>query len=154
MWYSTSAAANYHRWYCSIGVVMNLSAVGLVLPFGRIYNYQAAQTAITTATSRSLTIAELINAIVQVSVATAITLTLPTGSATHTGMIGSTGSTIPIEQSFDWSIINTGSATGAITVAASATHTTIGALVVAIGASGQFRTRLSTASTAITYRLS
>ena len=70
-------------------------------------------------------------------------------------MIGSTGSTIPIEQSFDWSIINTGSATGAITVAASTTtHTTIGAVVVAIGTSGQFRTRLSTSSTAITYRLS
>ena len=154
IWYSTQTASSYHRWYAGTTQVMNLTAVGLVVA-GKIYNYQATSIALTTAGATTLTIAQLINGIIVVTQTAAVTLTMPTGTATQTGMIGGTGSAINVDQTIDWSIINHGSSLGAVTLAQSATaHGIIGALVVAIGVSAQFRTIISATNIALTYRSS
>jgi hypothetical protein len=88
-------------------------------------------------------------------------MTLPTGTLTHGGMIGGSGvsggltSTVAINQSIEWSIINLGTSAGAVTLApGSAAHTIVGSATVAIGTSAIFRTRISAKDTAITYRIS
>ena len=97
----------------------------------------------------------MLTGIITVTQVAAVTLTLPTGTATQTGMIGGTGNAINVDQSIDWSIINTGTTLGAVTLAPSTTtHTIVGALVVAIGTSAQFRTIIAAKNTASTYRLS
>ena len=69
-------------------------------------------------------------------------------------MIGGQTRTLPINQSLDWSIINLGTTSGAITLLAGTAHITVGSMVVAIGTSAQFRTRLPAANTVLAYRLS
>ena len=44
------------------------------------------------------------------------TFTLPTGSNIHYGMIGGTGSTLPLNRGFEWSIFNIGSVAGAVII--------------------------------------
>ena len=74
------------------------------------------------------------------------TLTLPTGTVVN--------SSIPtISHSIDWSVINTGTATGTLTIVESAGHTAMGNKLVAIGTSASFRTRVSALNTPITYRM-
>jgi hypothetical protein len=55
-----------------------------------------------------------------------INLTLPTGTLTHAGMIGGAGSTLQVNQGFEWSIINTGTPVGVVTLTASTAHTIVG----------------------------
>ena len=56
----------------------------------------------------------------------------------------------------DWSIINFGGTGGTVTVSAASSiaHSTVGNMVVPIGTSASFRTRVSLENNAITYRLS
>jgi hypothetical protein len=60
---------------------------------------------------------------------------------------------MPINGCFDWSIINTGTSSGAVTLLAGTAHTIVGAAVVAIGTSAGFRTRKTAANTYVTYRI-
>ena len=98
----------------------------------------------------TLTIAELLTGIVTTSGTAAITLTLPTGTLTDAGVIAPA---LPVNGCFDWAIINTGTSSGAVTVAAGTGHTPVGSATVAIGTSAGFRTRKTAANTFVTYRL-
>ena len=148
LWFSTPSTTTAHRWYCGVSRVMELSLTGIVAS-GRICKYQTTQTASITASSTALTMAHLVNGIYQITQTAAVLLQLPTGTLTH-----SSASTIGIDQSIDWSVINTGSSLGAATVQANTAHTLIGSGLAAIGTSGRFRIRLSATNVAITYRIS
>lgn len=109
---------------------------------------QGAPTALSA--SATLTIAQLLSALVTVSGTTAKTFTLPTGTL---GDAGIAAPALPIDGCFDWAIINTGTNSGAVTVAAGTGHTLVGSATVAIGTSAGFRTRKTAANTFVTYRV-
>ena len=118
--------------------------------FGAALGTQGAPTAKTA--DFTATIAELLTGAITVTSATAVALTLPTGALTDAGL---SGGNLAVDQSFDWSVINLGSTSGAVTMTAAATgHTYVGAAVVAIGTSARFRTRKTADDTFVTYRLS
>lgn len=98
----------------------------------------------------TLTIAELLAGIITATKATAVAFTLPTGTLTDAGFLGGTAA---VDQSFDWTIINLGSSSGATTLNAGADHTIVGNAVVAISTSARFRTRKTAANTYVTYRV-
>ena len=100
--------------------------------------------------SATLTIAELLTSIVTTSGTTAITLTLPTGTLTDAGV---TAPALPVNGCFEWAVINTGTSSGAVTLAAGTGHTIVGGAGVAIGTSAGFRTRKTVANTFVTYRV-
>jgi hypothetical protein len=89
--------------------------------------------------------AAMMTAGIVTSAAAAVTGTLPTGTVLDAAV------DMEIGESFDWSIIKVGA--NNFTVADAATHTVVGALVVATATSGQFRTRKTAANTFVTYRL-
>jgi hypothetical protein len=100
--------------------------------------------------SATLTTAQIQTQIIQVTSATAVALTMPTGTVID-------GAIVPIidaNTAIDFYIINTGSASGAVTVSVATGVTSIGALGVAINDSGQFRLRRTAVNTYILYRLS
>lgn len=108
--------------------------------------YQVAPTAKTA--NATLTIAELLTKIITATSASAVALTLPTGTLTDAGL------SMQIDTAFDWGVINLGSASGAVTMTAGTDHTYVGNATVAIGDSGKFRTRKTAANTFVTYRIS
>ena len=112
------------------------------------FSQQPAPTA--KAASATLTVAELLTAIVTTSGTTAITLTLPTGALTDAG-VGAPS--LPLNGCFDWTVINTGTSSGAVAVAAGTGHSLVGSATVAIGSSAGFRTRKTAANTFVTYRV-
>lgn len=99
----------------------------------------------------TLTIAELLTRIVTVTASAAVALTLPTGTLTDAGLFGGLAT---VGESFEWEVINLGSADGAVTMTAGTGHTYVGAAVVAISTSARFRTRKTAANTFVTYRIS
>jgi hypothetical protein len=108
---------------------------------------QPAPTALTA--SATLTTAQIQTQIIQVTSATAVTLTMPTGTVIDGAIVP----VIPIDSAIDFSIINTGSALGAVTVAVATGVTNIGGLSVAISTSALFRLRRTAINTYILYRL-
>jgi hypothetical protein len=108
---------------------------------------QPTPTALTA--SATLTTAQIQTQIIQVTSATAVTLTMPTGTVIDGAIVP----VIPIDSAIDFSIINTGSALGAVTVAVATGVTNIGGLTVAISDSGIFRLRRTATNTYILYRL-
>lgn len=96
----------------------------------------------------TLTIAELLTRIVTATSASAVALTLPTGALTDAGV-----GALAIGQAFDWSVINLGSSSGAVTMTAGDAHTYVGSATVAIATSALFRTRKTAAGTFVTYRV-
>lgn len=98
----------------------------------------------------TLTIAQLLGAIITVSGTTAKTLTLPTGTLTDAGI---TSPALPVNGCFEWTIINTGTSSGAVTMAAGTGHTLVGSATVAIGTSAGFRTRKTAGNTFVSYRI-
>ena len=113
-----------------------------------IYNTQPTPTALTA--TGTLTIAQLLIQVITVTSTTAVSLTLPTGTLTDAGVLAGA---LAVNGSFDWYIINLGSGTGAVTIAAGTTHTYIGSTAVAIGTTAQFRTRKISSNSFTTYRL-
>ena len=100
--------------------------------------------------SATLTIAELLTRIITTNSATAVAFTLPIGTLTDAGILGGF---LLIDQSFDWNIVNTGSALGAVTVSGGTGNTLVGSGVLAITTSATFRTRKTAANTFTTYRV-
>lgn len=98
----------------------------------------------------TLTIAELLTLIITCTSATAVSLTLPTGTLTDAGV---KGGTLPNNFAFDWGIINLGSATGAVTLVAGTGHTIVGAAGTPIATSSYWRTRKTATNTFVTYRI-
>ena len=115
------------------------------------FSIQPTITTITASGSTTLTIAQLLTYIVQVTQTAAVTLVLPTGTLSDAGVLG--GGSL-INTSFQWSIINLGSVLGAITVSGGSAHTYVGSATVAIGTSAIFRTIKTAQNTFITYRIS
>jgi hypothetical protein len=100
--------------------------------------------------SATLTIAELLTRIITTNSATAVAFTLPTGTLTDAGILSGQ---LLVNQSFDWSIVNTGSAVGVVTVSGGTGNTLEGSGVLAITTSATFRTRKTAANTFVTYRV-
>jgi len=120
--------------------------------FGKIiYGVQPNPTSINS--TATLTIAQLLTYIITSAPSSAINLTLPTGTLSDTGINGA-GQVSANNTSFDWSIINTSSTTGAtVTILAGTAHTIVGSATVAIGTSARFRTRKTATNTFVTYRI-
>ena len=112
--------------------------------------YQIQPTITTLSATATLTIAQLLTYIIQVTSASAVALTLPTGTLTDAGILNGLG---VVNNSFTWRIINTGSASGAITMTAGTAHTIVGSATVAIGTSAQFQTVKTATNTFVTYRI-
>ncbi len=112
--------------------------------------YSAQPTPTAKVTDATLTIAELLTNIVTATKATAVALTLPTGTLTDAGILAGA---LAVDQSFDWSVINLGSVTGDVTMTAGTDHTYVGNAVVVINTSARFRTRKTVANTFVTYRI-
>lgn len=94
----------------------------------------------------TLTAQLCLTGIVTSTSAAAVTATLDTGAAMDPKSLWN------INDSFDWSVINTGPNTFTVTAAASG-HTVVGSGAVATATSAQFRTRKTAAATFVTYRL-
>lgn len=90
----------------------------------------------------------MLNGILTATPAGAIAYTLPTGTEMQTAA----GTTIGIDQSIDFSLINIG-AGGIITVTAAASFTIVGLATVAPNTSAQFRIRKTAANTFVLYRM-
>jgi hypothetical protein len=149
MWYSVGNATSWHRWYNNTNQTMNLTSTGLVVA-GQIYQSQVSHSAVTI--TSTLTTAQLLTNILAGGPAAAITLTLPTGALTHTGLTGGNLMTLLINQGFEWSFINTG--TFGATIAASTNHSILmGSAVVAPATSARFLTRITAKDIAVTYRI-
>jgi hypothetical protein len=99
----------------------------------------------------TLTIGDLYGQIIVASGTAAKSLTLPTGTLCDAGIASGN---LDVNQAFHWSLINTGTSTGAVTLLAGTGHTIVGAAVVAIGTSARYKTRKTAANTFITYRIS
>lgn len=89
--------------------------------------------------------AALVGGIVTSSTAAAVAGTIPAGTV----MDGA--SNFAVNDSFDWSVINTGPNT--FTVTAASGHTIVGAAAVATATSGRFRTSKTAANTFVSYRI-
>ena len=122
-----------------------ITLTGLTRTTGVVYKNQPAQTVETAAIT--LTIAKLLTGIIQYTGALA-TLTLPLGTDIEAGVPAS----FPVDMSFDFSVINTGS--GVATLGTNTGLTLVGGMTVAVGGSGLFRVRKTAASTYTIYRIS
>jgi hypothetical protein len=122
----------------------------LLVPKGLGIVYTNQQTPVAVDATNTLTIANLLTQIVTTTSATAVSLTLPTGTLTDAGISGGTSA---VNTSFEWSIINLGSAVGAITLVAGTAHTIVGSTAIAVGASARLKTRKTATNTFITYRI-
>jgi uncharacterized protein YaiE (UPF0345 family) len=90
--------------------------------------------------------AAMMGGLITSSTAAAVAGTIPTGT------VMDAASTFLVNDSFEWSVINTGPNT--FTVTAASGHTIVGAAAVATATTGQFRTRKTAANTFVTYRIS
>ncbi len=115
---------------------------------GTAFFAQPTPTALSATTT--LTIAQLLTLILTVSGTTAKTLTLPTGTLTDAGVLAGA---LPVQTGFEWYVINTGTSTGAITMAAGTGHTYVGSVTVAIATSARFLTVKTATNTFVTYRI-
>ena len=100
--------------------------------------------------SATLTVAQLLTRIITTASAIAVAFTLPTGTLTDAGILSGQ---LLVNQSFDWAIINTGSAVGTITVSGGTANTLVGSGVLAITTSATFRTVKTATNTFVTYRI-
>jgi len=101
-----------------------------------------------TATTVTLTIDDLRKRIITSTQTAAVTMTLPTGTLTDADF-----NTLPVDGSFDWTVLNLGSSSGAVTVQGGTGHTLVGSGAVAISTATLFRTRKTAANTFVTYRV-
>jgi len=109
--------------------------------------YQPAPPTTITATG-ALVVASMKLRIIQVTSATAVTLTPDTGTTIDAAFSG-----MAVDTAFEFTIINTGSAAGAVTMAVATGVTYIGSTTVAISTSGTYRARKTAANTFVMYRV-
>ena len=114
-------------------------------------NFYANTTVSVQSSSTTITINQILSRIISCNSATAITFTLPTGTNCDTGIISGTS---PVNSSHEWSIVNLGSASGAITIAAGTAHTYFGNSTVSIASSARFSTLKTATNTFQTWRIS
>ena len=126
-----------------------LDVTGNSLQNGNRFFLQPVPTAKTV--TGTLTIVDLLTSIITVTSSTAVSFTLPMGTLTDAGILGGL---LPINNAFDWTIINKGSLLGITTILAGATHTIVGLATIAINSQGTFRTTKTSANTFVSYRVS
>ena len=90
--------------------------------------------------------AAIFSGIVTSTTAAAVAGTIPTGT------VMDAASQFSVNDTFDWTVINTGG-TNAFTVTAATGHTIVGQAAVNANISGRFRTRKTAANTFVTYRI-
>lgn len=133
--------ASLQQWQDSSSNILGaITAGGVQLKVQPTPNAQTA--------TATLTVANLLTGIVTATSASAVALTLPTGTLMDGGFFA-----LSNDIAFDWSVINLGSSTGAVTMTAGTAHTYVGNATVAINTSAQFRSRRTAANTWVTYRL-
>lgn len=101
-----------------------------------------------TSTTQAYLASEILGGIITSTQTGAVTGTLDTGANMDAIFAGA-----GIGDYVDWTLINLGSSSGAVTVTASSGHTIVGNAVVAIATSATFRSRKTAANTWVTYRL-
>jgi hypothetical protein len=149
LWYSVPSNVCMHKWFSGTNTIAALGSSGMVV--SKIFS-NSSSTYLNA--SVTLTIAQLLGGIIVCSSANVITLTLPTGTLIHSGMLGGNSSTISFNQGFEWSIINTGSSTGVVVIAENTSHTLVGNSALDIGKNARFLTKLTNnANTAYSYRI-
>jgi hypothetical protein len=141
---SASQTGDLQQWTTNAGTAAGLLAS--ITAAGVLVTNQPAPNAQTA--SSTLTVANLLTRIITSTSATAVALTLPTGTLMDGGF-----ASLATDISFDWSVINLGSALGAVTITAGTAHTIVGSDTVAVGASAQFRSRRTAAATWVSYRI-
>ena len=134
--------ADLQQWQTSAGVILGSVTAGGVQTATQ--PTPSAQNA-----SVTLTIANLLTGIITTTSTVGVTLTLPTGTLSDGGFVS-----LSSDLSFDWSIINTGSSAGSISIAGGTGHTYVGNATISLGTSARFRSRRSSANTWVTYRIS
>lgn len=156
-----ASGATLHQWFIAGAEALRLDSAGFLgigvtgplaqadvdgnlIVRGVVFREQTAH--ITKAAAATLTAAELLNGTIQYTGAAA-NLTMPTATDIVAGLPAS----MINQQSFDFSIINTGSGTS--TVVTNTGLTPIGALTIAAGTSGWFRVRKTTATTVTFLRM-
>jgi hypothetical protein len=93
----------------------------------------------------AITVAHLLTRILTMAATQARAPTVPTGEALD--------AVFAVNESVDWSFINLAAGASTITVTAAAGHTLVGSMAIAQNVTGRFRTRVTAANTAITYRI-
>jgi hypothetical protein len=123
---------------------LRISSTGDLIARSVIHSAQPTQTSKSAAAT--LTAAEVLVGIIQYTGAAA-TLTLPTGTNFEAGM----PINYPVNMSFDFYVINTGSGTATLGTATGLTLT--GSMAVTAGTSGSFRARKTATNTFTIYRM-
>jgi len=125
-----------------------LDVTGASLQNGNLFFAQPIPTAKTV--TATLTIAELLTGIITVTSVIAVTLTLPTGTLTDAGILSGL---LPINNAFEWTVINLGSSVGIVTLSAGTAHTIVGLTTIPILSQATFRTTKTATNTYVTYRV-
>lgn len=115
---------------------------------GNVFSQQAAPVAQNS--TATLTIATLLGGLVTATSATAVSLTLPTGTLSDAGILAGA---LANDRAFEWVLVNLGSSSGAVTLLAGTGHTIVGNAVTAISTSSRWRTRKTAGNTFVTYRI-
>jgi hypothetical protein len=96
----------------------------------------------------TLAASNLVNGLIQSTLGTAVSLTLPT-AALMDAAVPNAGA----NSAFEFAIINTGSSSGAVTLNGGTGFTVVGLATVAINTSGRYRARKVTDGTWVAYRV-
>ena len=99
-------------------------------------------------TSQTYTAAKVLTGIITSTQTAAVTGTLDTGTNMDAILSG-----IANGDAVDWTLINLGTSSGAVTLTAATGHTIVGSATVAIGTSAQLRSRKTGTATWVTYRM-
>jgi hypothetical protein len=118
-----------------------------VVQQGRL-NWQFQATPGTLNATGTISGALILGGLITSTTAAAVTGTLATGA------VMDATSSFAINESIDWSVINTGAANAFTVAQAASGHTVVGNMTVALSTTGRFRTVKTAASTFVTYRLS
>jgi hypothetical protein len=149
LWYSVPSNVCMHKWFSGTNTIAALGSSGMVV--SKIFSNSSSTYLNITAT---LTIAQLLGSMIVCSSANVITLTLPTGTLIHSGMLGGNSSTISFNQGFEWCSIYTGSSNGVVLIVENTSHFFVGNAALDIGKSARFLTKLTNnANTAYSYRI-
>jgi len=147
--YTSSAFANGGTVIIQSGAFETLYDVGTDPAIGDNGNWQPQGDPVALNATGNLTAAAMLNGLVTSTTAAAVTATPPTGTVLDAA------TTLAVNESFDFSVINTG-ASNAFTISVGggvAGCTLVGNMVVALSSSGRFRARKTAASTYTIYRI-
>lgn len=124
-------------------VLASITAAGILI------EQQPTVTALVTSGAITLTVSQILTRIITQNQTVAATFTLPTGT-----FMDGAFSALFNNMSIDWSIINIGSTSGAVTMAVGTAHTYVGSTSIPITTSARFCSVRTAVATWVTYRTS